>query len=61
MTETIVADIEDEVLLGYDIPRDEEKGVADILLSKNVIRLRGKEIPCVKRKKGQGPRKVTGR
>ena len=59
VTEAIVADVEDEVLLGYDILGDEEKGQADILLSKNVIRLRGKEIPCIKRKKGRGPRKVT--
>ena len=45
--EAIVAEIQDDVLLGYDILNSKE-GPADILLSKNVILLRGHEIPCVK-------------
>ena len=49
--EAIVADIEDEVLLGYDILGGGKDGPADILLSKNVIVLCGTEIPCIQRGK----------
>ena len=44
----IVADIEDEALLGYDILAGGIDGPADILLSRDVIVLEGKEIPCYK-------------
>lgn len=41
----IVADIEDEVLLGGDIIQRDHSGPADILLSKNVMMFRGMSIP----------------
>lgn len=42
----IVAEIEDEALLGFDVLCGGEKGPADILLSKGVIILDGIEVPC---------------
>jgi hypothetical protein len=44
--EAIVADIEDEALLGFDVLHGSEKSPADILLSQNKIVLDGVEIPC---------------
>ncbi|KAL3858805.1 hypothetical protein ACJMK2_009058 [Sinanodonta woodiana] len=43
----IVAEIEDEGLLGIDILKNENDGPADILLSKGVIKLHGVSIPCI--------------
>ncbi|KAL3858837.1 hypothetical protein ACJMK2_009088 [Sinanodonta woodiana] len=43
----IVAEIEDEGLLGIDILQNENDGPADILLSKGVIKLHGVSIPCI--------------
>jgi len=57
--EAIVAEIEDEVLLGYDILGKNDIGPADILLSKNVIVLGGHEIPCIKKRRSQRNRKVV--
>ena len=45
--EAIVADIEDEALLGFDVLKGGSQGAADILLSQNMIILDGVEIPCV--------------
>ncbi|KAL3861276.1 hypothetical protein ACJMK2_007319 [Sinanodonta woodiana] len=45
--EVIVAEIEDEGLLGIDILQNENDGPADILLSKGVIKLHGVSIPCI--------------
>ena len=59
ITEAIVADIEDEVLLGYDVLGDKENGPANILLCRNIIKLGGKEIPCLQKRKGQGSRKIV--
>lgn len=44
--DAIVADIEDEALLGCDVLNGSEKGPADILLSKGMIVLDDTEIPC---------------
>ncbi|KAH3883837.1 hypothetical protein DPMN_007805 [Dreissena polymorpha] len=55
--EAVVADIEDQVLLGLDVLAGGNGEQADIFLSKNVISLRGKEIPLVK--EGKRLRKVT--
>ena len=44
--ELIVAEIEDEGLLGMDILFQGSSGPADILLSENIIRLNGVSIPC---------------
>jgi hypothetical protein len=46
--EAIVADIEDEALLWFDVLHGSEEGAADILLSQNKIVLYGVEIPCFK-------------
>ena len=45
--EVIIAEIEDEGLLGMDVLQQEEGGPADILLSKGLIHLNGVLIPCV--------------
>lgn len=56
--EVIVAEIEDEALLGFDILRGEKNGAADILLSKNRIVLDGKDIPCFQVSKNKTRRVV---
>ena len=43
----IVAEIEDDGLLGSDILQQDRHGPADILLSQGVIKLRGHLIPCL--------------
>ncbi|KAH3786978.1 hypothetical protein DPMN_165097 [Dreissena polymorpha] len=55
--EAVEADIENQVLLGLDALAGGNGEQADIFLSKNVIRLKGKEIPLVK--EGKLLRKVT--
>jgi len=55
--EAVVADIEDQVLLGLDVLAGGNGEQADIFLSKNVISLRGREIPLVQ--EGKRLRKVT--
>ena len=57
--ELIVADIEDDGLLGVDILQDDEQGPADILLSKAKIIFRGEEIPCIQIGMRNSIRKVT--
>lgn len=47
--EIVVADIQDEMLLGVDILQNLGEEKADILLSKGVIRFQGHEIPCIQR------------
>ena len=60
MTEdVIVAEIEDEDLLGYDILRGKHGKPADILLSKNKILLDGNEIPVFQVGKVGKARQVT--
>ncbi|KAH3866623.1 hypothetical protein DPMN_029721 [Dreissena polymorpha] len=55
--EAVVADIEDQVLLGLDVLAGGNGEQADIFISKNVISLRGREIPLVQ--EGKRLRKVT--
>ena len=43
----VVADIENEVLLGIDILHDKKNGSANILLSEGIIQFRGVSLPCV--------------
>ena len=57
--EIIVAEIEDDALLGIDILQNDEGGPADILLSKGVIVLKGKTIPCIQIGMKNDVRKVT--
>lgn len=47
--EKTVTDIENEGLLGMDIPFQSNNGPADIFLSENIIRLHGKAIYVLKR------------
>ena len=56
--EIIVAEIADEGLLGIDILQNEEGGPADILLSKGIIKMQDKIIPCVQIGLPGGIRKV---
>ncbi|XP_053400696.1 uncharacterized protein LOC128557386 [Mercenaria mercenaria] len=58
-SEAIIADIEDEALLGYDVLKGCEHGAADILLSKNKIVLDGVEIPCFQVGKNDKTRRVV--
>ncbi len=59
VSEAIVAAIEDDALLGYDILVNGGNGPADILLSKGKIVLDNIEIPCVQVGSGRGTRKVV--
>ncbi|KAH3838463.1 hypothetical protein DPMN_111872 [Dreissena polymorpha] len=56
----MVADIEDDALLGYDILKGQNGRPADILLSQNIILLDGMEIPIFQvRKIGKARRVVV--
>lgn len=57
--EFIVADIEDEGLLGMDILFQGSEGPADILLSESIIRLNGVSIPCIQVGQSDTARKLT--
>ena len=57
--EFVVADIEDDALLGFDVLMGSEKGPADILLSKGLIVLDGVQIPCFQVGKQSRSRRVT--
>lgn len=57
--EMVVADIEDDALLGYDVLMGSGNGPADLLLSKDVIVLDGIEIPCFQVGKRNKSRRVT--
>ena len=57
--EAIVAEIEDDALLGYDVLMGGKKGPADILLSKGKILLDGHEIPCLQIGRNPKQRKVV--
>jgi hypothetical protein len=46
-SEVVVAEIEDEALLGIDILQNGRGGPADLLLSKGIIMLRETAIPCI--------------
>lgn len=56
--EAIIADIEDEALLGFDVLGGSDNGPADILLSRNVIKLDEVEIPCFQIGRSNYTRKV---
>ena len=55
----IVADIEDDALLGYDVLMGGEMGPADILLSQGKVVIGGHEIPCIQSNIINRSRKVT--
>ncbi len=57
--EAVVAAIEDDALLGYDVLVGGENGPADILLSKGKIVLDSIEIPCIQVGSKSRARKVV--
>ncbi|KAH3832629.1 hypothetical protein DPMN_105921 [Dreissena polymorpha] len=57
--DAVIAEIEDQALLGYDVLVGSEHGPADLLLSKGVVILGGVEIPCFKKAVESRYRKVT--
>lgn len=57
--EVIVAEVEDDALLGYDILRGGESGPADILLSQNKILLEGVDVPVFQVGRDRKTRRVT--
>ncbi|XP_052820489.1 uncharacterized protein LOC128246339 [Mya arenaria] len=56
--EVIVAEEEDDALLGYDILRGGKSGPADILLSQNKIRLEGVDVPVFQVERDRKTRRV---
>ena len=58
-TEMIVADIDDDGLLWVDVLQNAEGGPADLLMSKGVLKVAGKEIPIIQVGLQNGVRKVT--
>ncbi len=57
--EAVVAAIEDDALLRYDVLVGGENGPADILLSKGKIVLDNTEIPCMRVGSGSRARQVS--
>ena len=57
--EAVVAEIEKDALLGYDILKGDEDGPADIPLSRNMIILQGAEIPIFQVGHSAKTRRVT--
>jgi hypothetical protein len=59
--EMVVADIEDDCLLGIDVLQNGNGGggPADMMLSKGFIKLQGHEIPCTQIGMSSHVRKVT--
>ena len=57
--EAIVADIEDDGLLGVDILQNRDSGPADLMLSKGVLLMDGKEVPITQVGKHTKTRRVT--
>ena len=55
----IVADIGDEGLLGADIMQEDERGPGDLLLSRDILRLRDVDIEVLRVGKDCRVRKVT--
>ena len=58
-SEMVVADIDDNSLLGYDILKGGAQDPADLLLSEEVIELDGVNILCFQEGKRKGFRRVT--
>ena len=57
--EMIVADIDDDGLLGVDVLQNAEDGPADLLMSKGVLKVTGKEVPIIEVGLQNRIRKVT--
>ncbi|KAH3836702.1 hypothetical protein DPMN_110075 [Dreissena polymorpha] len=59
LQEIIVAEIEDDALLGYDVLVNKSGKPADLLLSREIIMLEGYEIPCISKAKCSEARRAT--
>ena len=46
-TEAIVAEIDDAGLLGVDVLQNREGGPTDLLMSKGVLKVEGKDVPII--------------
>ena len=57
--EAIVADIEDDGLLGVDILQNGNNGPADLMMSKGVLYIEGKEVPIIQIGMHTRTRRVT--
>ena len=57
--EAIVADIEDDGLLGVDVLQNGESGPVDLIMSKGVMLIEGKEVPIIQVGKHEKERRVT--
>ena len=58
-TEAIVAEIEDDGLLGVDVLQNGADGPTDILMSKGVLQMAGKEVPIIQIGMADRIRRVT--
>ncbi|MCG7875455.1 MAG: hypothetical protein N0C90_03920, partial [Candidatus Thiodiazotropha endolucinida] len=57
--EAMVADIEDDGLLGVDILQNDSSGPTDLIMSKGVLRIKGQEVPIIQVGVTNRTRKVT--
>ena len=58
-TEAIVAEIDDDGLLGVDVLQNGEGGPTDLLMSEGVLKVDGKEVPIIQVGMKNRMRKVT--
>ena len=58
-TEAIVAEIDDDGLLGVDVLQNGEGGPTDLLMSEGVLKVDGKEVPIIQVGMKNRIRKVT--
>ena len=58
-TEAIVAEIDDDGLLGVDVLQNREGGPTDLLMSKGVLKVEGKDVPIIQVGMKTRVRKVT--
>ena len=59
LVDAVVADIQDDGLLGVGVLQKQQSGPADILLSKGEIHLNGHKIPCIQVGMHNNVRRVT--
>lgn len=55
----IVANIDDECLLGVDVLQNKQGVAADIILSQGILKLQGVDIPCIQIESNNKCRRVT--
>ena len=58
-TETIVAEIEDDGLIGIDVLQNRHNGPTDLLMSKGILKMGDKEVPIMQIGIADRTRKVT--